>query len=443
MEEKNMNKPYCVAEFLVTFSKEVSQKLGFDKNPAFRNSLANAIVNLRCYSFTAATQFFFCLYYGAKEEREKALFGLFQRKQNQSLEDFIFQHHLESIREFTLEHFKILANEMLDQYKEAYPKFLDVNVHSECQEEFDTLKAILAEHPVLLYKTVHLCEQVYTSADFVTPCVNFLLSEKDREQIEGLKMLGYTFSYRTQLRSYVTEIGLFLKAMNNAYEEEQRILKSHQDDGNFNTPFSQLSVLLKKMQEKTSNNDGPVESTTSQVVSQSTCDERADDNNQSINAHPADERPSMADITRNYPLSDELAKFLDNKYQIMQKVPRSEELWECLQALRKLGVDLNLLIDREDYLLPILNAHDDLEEAFIALQAANQQFNTAKANFPSTTDNGKTQGILSFAIAHPETIQNIVNSKKAVQDAQNRYDLAFNKFVKCCKAYEKAATTKN
>lgn len=418
----------CVAEFMVRFSKEAVQQLGLDKNPNFRNNLTNAVINLRCYSFSAATQFFFCLYYGAKEERENTFLKLFEPSKPYDQEGFISTNQSEYIKSFSTEQYTILANELLMKYKEANPRFLDANKHPECKKEFNSLKKALAEHPILLYRTIYLCEQVYTSSDFVKECLHYLLSEKDREQIDGLKMLGYNFSYRTQLRPFAKEIGLFLQAMHNAYEEEQKLLAARRDEG-FNTPFSELSDLLKKMQSQAKS--GVEDSTTNQ--------------NSDIPAtvqHIA-EQTSPAEMLQNYHLSEELSAFLDNKSLIAKHIPRSEELWECLQALRKLGIDLNRLIDCEDYLFPILEAHDNLQKAYNAWQKNKQNLQEANVNLVPTANNEKTQGILFLALQNPEKIQNLLDLSKATHDAENSYNLAFNIFVSRCKDYEKAISSQN
>lgn len=390
--------------FAVQIRTKTIDRLGLKENVVAQIKMANSIVCFREYSYKDALRTIFALVYGS-DIREDILQNFGFTSSQEMTEKYILLNNEQIVH---------LGNELKFQYKLSRPNFLEVEDNPGYQKELDELKKAMHNHPVLLYRIVEACKKCHESHDIVAPCVELLFSEKADSQKQGLHRLGNNAQYQELLFPYAEKIGNLLQAMYNWHEEQQRIMEAQEELNKFPSPFAKLSDMLKQKQaeEKLAEAEEP--------CSDVSCDAPHDENR---NEQVTESQTEITDNFSKYSLSDELSKFIKNKSHIVRNLPRDDEFWSCLKKLRDLDINLNDLVDNELYLWPILEAHDNLDEAISALYDAEHDFEEAQ----------KTFKMGEFA-----TIQTLFKAAKAREDAKKAYNYAFDAFVAHCKAYEKA-----
>lgn len=383
--------------FAVQLRSKAINGLGLKHDHSAQNKLANSIVCFRGSSYKDALKTIFALIYNT-EIREEILRQYGFTSSQEEFEKYIV---------LTDEQIVTLGNELRYQYKLSHPNFLEVESQPGYQEELETLRKAMCNHPVLFYRAVEACEKCHDSCDIVNCSVELLMSENADSQKYGLQKLGNNAQYQRLLQPYADKIGALLQAMHNNYEEHLRILAEQEERNKFPSPFAQLSDMIRQKQENSS----------AAEVAQPCCESTANDQS---NEHSAE----ISNYFSKYSLSDELSRFIKNKSEVARNLPRDDEFWSCLKRLRDLGINLNALVDNELYLWPILEAHNALDDAISALYDAEEDFKEAQKN---------------FKMGDFKTIEHLFKIGKAREEAKVAYNIAFDSFVKYCQAYENFA----
>lgn len=385
----------CVANYVVKLRTKTIKGLNLT-DPSRENRLRNHIINFRSKSPKEANRILFQLLYAENtEEREELLrsFEFTASEENNGTYYFL-----------TPEQILILGNELRHQYSQSHPDYLAIEDNTNYHEELETLKKVMGNHPLLLFRAVESCKHCSFDKEPEYLCIRPLLSSKDFFQKEGLKNLGHNSDYQELLLPYANEIGNLLQAMYTAYQEEQKFLASQAEEKPFPSPFAPLAVLL-------NNGKHTDEQTEEDENGMVTSEESVEDN--------------FSDLIKDYSLSDELSKFIDNRDALILNIPRSDEFWDCLKHLRNLGIDLNKLVDKEKLLWPLLNAHVKMDQAIKALKKADEDFKNAQTG---------------FSMSNMKAIQKLFYAGQERENARNQYNAAFDEFAECCKAFEKELT---
>lgn len=377
----------------VCIREETSRKLNLKKNSDFLRFLKAAVEMFCKYPFTEASYVIFKLLYEDDKDTH-----------NKILKKFGFTLCSEESFDSCVEYFFIeedavlaIAEELQFQYIESHPHFLKVKSYTNCEGELNVLKALMENHPLLLYRAVESAWSAYKDATLVQSCVNLLLSEKTVSQVKGLEKLNHNPKHQQLLLPYAKEIGLLLKAMHNESEEKQRILAAQEELNALNKPFAPLAQLLDKF---------PNETVPTHRVTPST------------DVATASEQPSNKavdnSLIKEYSVSPELSKFLDNKAVLTFSIPGAAEFWEQMAKLREIGIDLNQLVDNLQLVLAVLSFHENLENATGSLIKANKAYETA---------------IAKFCPDNMESLHALFAAGRARQDAKNNYVSAYENFV--------------
>lgn len=242
-----MSKNNCVAGFYVELSPAI------ENLPLSRTELSYLVRAFRYFPRGKALKLLFRLTYGTQSQKAEAL-NWFKHKQMEGV--VISEDYLEKILRFTDEEFSILAKELLFQYQADDSSFLDIkNIQGfpdNCKEEVSLLETSMAEHPVLLFRTVEKCILAHKRDNVVSRCVVLLLSDDPVSQTIGLQTLGFKFEYRVLLRPFAQKIAALLLAMHKSYIKKQKILSS-QD--NFALPLIELLKQMKAITENVQSDD--------------------------------------------------------------------------------------------------------------------------------------------------------------------------------------------
>ena len=388
------------ANFEIIIRKETSQKLKLNQNPSLRRFLKQAIEQLCNYKFSTATVILFTLLYEEYEDKlEKALnefhFTLDTETSFNPDVEYCF---------ITYDDVALISREMQFQYIKAYPAFLNVDNYSDCEKELQALKNKLeADNPILLYGAVRAIHNIEKDESF--ECVKLLLSDKADCQLKGLQMLKHNHKYQQLLLPYAHEIGQLLKAH---MEIENTLVKSAQEElDKSSSPFAVLASLHKRLSEQ------EAEATHTHISTDEVYQKQV---------VKSEAIGSM--YVEGYPLSPELANFINNKTALTSIVSKANELWKFMKKLRRLGFDLNLLVDKMDYLLAVLAAHDNLENDTKAWQLAKKKHLEAKE--------------LYWKNESRDTFQTFVNTGSVVFELNDQRMSAFAAFVEACEAFEHA-----
>ena len=382
--------------YVVKLRTKAIEGLELKQDTSAQNRLCNFIATFRENSQKDAFRTIFALVYGS-DFREDILqrFGFTSSEENSDNYSFLNDNQI-----------ILLGNELRYQYKQSNPNFLEVGSSSDFPEQLEALRKVMSCHPLLFFRAVENCNANHKYSDIVSTCVELLTSNVYESELYGLKKLGHNSQYQKLLQPYSKEIANLLQAMHTCYEEQQKFLAQQEELSKFPSPFAQLSEMLKEK-------------------GRSLPEEQSFSEDQTIaEEHPAENTTEVNNNFSKYSLSDELSKFIKNRGEIIRNLPRDEEFWACLKKLRSLGINLNALLDKEEYLWPILEAHDSLNVAIEALYDANQAFEKAQKN---------------FVMGDFKTIQELFTTGKSNEEAKAAYNKAFDKFLSCCKAYEEVA----
>lgn len=409
----------------ISIREETSHKLRLDKNPEFLRILKNAVAQFCGYEYPIATSALFDLLY---EDDKYVQNKVLQRLHFTLYAEASFNPH-NSL--FFIEEDSVLpiAEELQFQYIAAYPDFLKVMDYPNCQTELENLKNKLKKHPLLLYRAVESILRTHQEEEKIQSCISLLLSEKDSSQSKGLEKLGHNRKHQQLLLPYANEIGLFLKAMDNAYKEEQQQLtltaQKNQEavavspeknlvmaaQEELNAAFAPLANILKV----------PAEAAPTPDAKPATKKSPAPD------SEPAFEQPCSTPVKhtliKDYSVSPELSKFLDNKVALCLNIPNAGEFWEFMAKLRSLSIDLNLLVDNLQYLLAVLDAHENLEKATDSLIQADENYDSATAKFSKDDIH---------------SLHALFTAGNAFEEAKVIYNSAYESFVEHRDAFEDA-----
>lgn len=423
----------------IIIREETSRKLRLRTNAPFERYLKNAAEKFCAYKFRDAVSALFTLLY---EEDKYPLNGVLMKLNFTLYAEVSFKSDKDC---FFIEKDSVIpiAEELQFQYMEAHPSFLKLHDYPQCEEEFEALKKMMASHPLLLHRAVNSVWHSHENTENVRNCIPLLLSEKNTSQAKGLEKLGINHQYQRLLIPFAKEIALFLKAMNNDFEETQRQLaieeqkkqqaheESHQNPlviaarMELNSPFASLAQIWDKVPteaesaveatpvaDAASDAESEAESNapSATVVAAPTCEETPD-------------QPSEDSLIKEYSVSPELSKLLDNKDALTFSIPGADEFWKQLAKLRNLGIDLNRMVDKLPDVLAILSAHEDLEHATDGLIKAEKEHDKAVSNYSK---------------GNRSSLHALCAAGRVFTDAQNTYNAAYDSFVKHCDAFENA-----
>jgi len=394
----------------ISIREETSRKLALDKNPSLHRFLKTAIELFCGYNFTEASYVIFkLLYENDKDTHNKVLkdfgFTLYSEESFDPCVEYLFIEESEV---------RPIAEEMQFQYMEAYPQFMKAKDCPGCEKELEALKNLLGDQHLLLYRAVESVWYSHKDAELVKNCVFLLLSDKPVNQAKGLEKLNHNYKHQQLLLPYAKEIGHLLKAMHDAYTKRLRIMA--QDE--LSSPFAVLATIRDKVPTKTEPASMAAPATDVVTASKSTpADAVAPSDEQSC------KKTIKCSLIKEYSVSQELSKFLDNKAALTFSIPNASEFWEQMAKLRKIGIDLNQLVDKFTYLLAVLSSHENLETATDSLIQADKDYKTAIANFRPEDMN---------------TLHMLTAAGKAFADAKIIYTAAYESFVEHCNIFEKS-----
>lgn len=353
-----MENSSVVAHYLIHLSENATSKLKLNENPRLRNSLNNACINFRHYPANTATQYLVTLFYGDKFKCDDIIRKLF-KSQTYSLSDDNCEKVIQDVPIFAECDYQVIAQELLYQYSIADPDIL--TVEAECpgyEKELNNLKKAMNQHPVLLFRAVQMCKVVSHVSPIVSRCTELLLSKSTVSQRIGLELMGFNFQHRILLFPYAKKIGQLLYAM-------------HKTNDSLISPF----------------------------VTWLNQHEGIDSSTYSLDESIADELPQ-------YLLLNEFAKFICDDSEVIEKLPRSNDLKICLIRYK---TNLDILLEKEEYLY--------LTKAIIT-------FLYAKKFFSESQD--------SFSMGDLDTFAPLCKSIKIFENAKQSYAIALNNFIASC-----------
>lgn len=421
----------------ISIREETARKLRLDKNPTFFLLLKQAVEQFCEYDLLNATSALFTLLYDDnKHARNKVLTKLnFTLYTEDSFEYEYFFIEEESILP--------IAEELQFQYHAAHPHFLKVKDCPNCEKELEVLKIVLANHPILLYRAVDSVWNALNNAENAQNCIHLLLSETEKVQAKGLEKMSHNPKHQQLLLPYAKEIGLLLKAMHNAFKEGQRLVSAtpekHQPPVNASpekqlvmatqeelnaTPFAVLAKIRDKVPaEATPVADAKPASKVAPTTDATPAPKVAPADDVAPSSEHSCNKPVKCSLIKDYTVSPELSKFLDNKDALTFSIPGAAEFWEQMTKLRSIGIDLNLLVDYLQYVLAVLSAHENLETATDSLIKADKAYEEANAKFRKDD---------------MDTLHKLFAAGKALEEAKFTYNAAYDSFVEHRDAFENA-----
>jgi len=334
-----------------------------------------------------------------------------------------------------------IAEELQFQYMSAHPTFLKLHEYPQCEEEFEALKSVMVNHPLLLHRAVNSVWHAHEDSENVQNSIHLLLSEKKTSQAKGLEKLGHKPHYQRLLIPYAKEIAQFLKAMNNAFNKEQQLaIEAQKNDQarntshknqliaaareELNSAFAPLALIWDKVpaEAEPAIPEEPVTVVAPVLDAEQSTDAVVEADKNDVCEQPEDNQVEYS-MVYGYPVSPELFQFLNNKSALIFSIPHADEFWKQMAKLRDIGIDLNLLVDNLQYLLAVLSAHDNLDKASDELAKAEKEYRTAVENFSPDDMN---------------TLHALTAAGKVFQDAKNNYAATYDIFVTACDTFHKA-----
>lgn len=198
--------------------------LNLEKDPYKKNKFIEIITNFRETTFSNAFRTIFLLLYGLNEENFDNRIEILHRFNfTCAQEDLPYYDYL------TEDQIIVLGNELRYQYCKANPDFLTVEEDCAYHEELITLKNAMSEHPLLFFKAVKSCKERSTE-EYVSICVEPLLSNTHYSQSYGLRKLGHNRHYCELLLPYAKEIGNLLIAMYDTKQQEEEIITQYVEE---------------------------------------------------------------------------------------------------------------------------------------------------------------------------------------------------------------------
>ena len=184
--------------------------------------------HFRYFKFPSALNTLFRFYYGTNSQKREAL-SQFQRRKSIDMHDDIHHNSYEftNILEYTDQQFRVLADELLYQYKAYRPQFLDIysiKKINNCNADLQEIEEKMASHPVLLFRVVEHCANAHKNDTLVSQCVVLLLLKNPASQTTALEKLGFDFEYRILLKPYARDIASLLLAMHKKHIQDQKLL---------------------------------------------------------------------------------------------------------------------------------------------------------------------------------------------------------------------------
>ena len=394
----------------INIREETTVKLGLNTNPTFVRFLKTAIEDFCGYNFTDAIYVIFkLLYENDKDTHNKILkklgFTLYSEESFDPCVEYLF------IEEDTVH---TIGEELQFQYIAAYPNFLKVKDYPNCDTELNELKALMENHPLLLYRAVESAWYSHKDYELVQSCLALLLSEKTESQLKGLEKLSHNHKHQQLLLPYAREIGLLLKAMHTEYQEKLRVSEAQRELDALNTPFAPLAKLLKDnvpSEASPATNAVPTPKVAPTVTSEPI-------------SEPASDNLEETSLSSELSMSLELSQFLSNKDALTFSIPDADKFWEQMTRLRKdIGIDLNFLVDNLQVVLDVLSAQENLETATESLTHADHEHSVAMERY--TLEHSR------------DNLHLFVSAAKTYQEAKDIYKAAHESFVEHCNIFEK------
>lgn len=410
----------------IIIREETIRQLRLNKDPRLLQYLENAVKTFCTYKYENAIPMLFILLYEDNKQPVNSVlmklnFTLYAEVSFNPDKDCLFIENDSVVP---------IAEELQFQYMLAHPTFLKLHEYPQCEEEFEALKSVLANHPLLLHRAVNSVWHSHEDSEKVQNSMPLLLSEKEASRAKGLEKLGHKPHYQRVLTPYAKEIAVFLKAMNSAFKKEQQTASTcHKNQlvaaarEELNSAFAPLALIWDKVPAKAE----PVAEEPVTVVTPVPDAEQSTDTVSETVENPVCEQSRDDQVEYSmvygYPVSPELFQFLNNKSALIFSIPYADEFWKQMAKLRDIGIDLNLLVDHLQYLLAVLSAHDNLEKASDELAKAEKEYKTAVEDFsPDDMD----------------TLHALTAAGKVFQDAKNNYAATYDIFVTACNVFQNA-----
>lgn len=378
----------------IIIREETVRKLNLNANSVFLRYLKNATETFCTYLYRDAVPALFTLLYEDNKQPVNAVlmklnFTLYAEVSFNPDKDCFFIEKESVIP---------MAEELLFQYMKAHPTFLKLHEYPQCEEEFEALKSVMVDHPLLLHRVVNSVWHSHENTELVQNCVHLLLSEKYSLQAKGLEKLGHKHNYQRLLIPYAKEIAIFLKALNKAYkDEQQKIALEDEKKQKESAEASHHNPLVTAAIEELNSAFSPLAAIWDKVPAEA--EPATPEDPVTIEAHVTAEEQATDTVSEKE--KDTVSELLINSY------PVSPELF--------------WILSHKSELLKVLNAHDNLEKASEILANAEKEFKVAVGNF-SPDD--------------MTTLHSLTAAGKVFEDAKKNHKSAGDIFVTACNDFQ-------
>lgn len=261
-----------------------------------------------------------------------------------------------------LDKISTFRNELRSQYEQLRSNFLEVDVPSECQEAFASLKnhtdAIVAN---VVYE--HCQSRVYGDEDMINRLLFLLSSDKENHFYGGIRSLYFSYEEADYLKPYHIQIHDMLNALHEHYKNQcGTALK--------NLPFEGLAGLIEE-----AGIELPFDF---KEVAQEACDEAIEEFLAEMEAEAPIEAPAEEPAQTDSGFKPLTADAIIASKELFDKFVKSEDL-NILCQIGKLGFDLNEVVAKKDKITTLLKAATAEEKATSKLRKATDDLEKAKA----------------------------------------------------------------